>query len=596
MDEISQLLTKYPDIFRLDFNSDVWATCPHCQTFFKLIDDNYVCQKCAKPLYEQMSYYNKIAQYGFCCIADPFDQKENYDKGWQKNGIRDPLQWESWVKAKTGNLAVLTGKISNLTMIDIDTFDLPECFQKIIHDTFSEKSRSGWHIGFAYESDLPSTQQKENKFEIKNDKLKVTIYPSIVGGKQRILVCDKQPMKMPDDVKEYLISHFDKSQNQKMAKKKEPTKLPTFDNDPVCGLRVLKDGDGRNNTLIKILGVFRRRFGASDCKYIANVIQENFFKEPLPYGEFMSLLDSLDQYVQLDNSEIKERIMEYMQKVKTASKRDVLMMLCADHKDMFKESERLDLIISDLVDADQLLRRGDKLEFYNAPLISTKWDEDVADYGLKLKFMPASTFCNRSTIIIGGKTGTGKTTLAMGLIKEIIGQGFPVTYFSTETDSKFTKTARAIGLKEGDFLFGRVQKVEHIKFTKNAINIVDWISAPADNGYAGIEKLFEEIKEKQKLANAFLIVFVQLKEDGSFFAQNMIKNYASDVYKFLYNKDDDRFNSYFEPIKIRDAKENVGNPFAKISTVYNSRTKQLDVLSDYIKTTEDKGELVEFKL
>jgi hypothetical protein len=76
----------------------------------------------------------------------------------------------------------------------------------------------------------------------------------------------------------------------------------------------------------------------------------------------------------------------------------------------------------------------------------------------------------------------------------------------------------------------------------------------------------------------------------------MIKNYASDVYKFLYNKDDDRFNSYFEPIKIRDAKENVGNPFAKISTVYNSRTKQLDVLSDYIKTTEDKGELVEFKL
>ena len=571
------------------------------QLLQKLVDE-YDLEK--QEISDDLDYFSRLVQYGWCFVKDEKNGNETYEDSWTKTENRNPMQANQWI-ADGWNISARTGKVSNCTCIDFDA-EIPEEIKDILGDTFIEQTRKGFHYAYQYEADLQSTRLEDLQIDIINDGGKFTIYPSIVGGVKRTLINNTMPIKMPKALKDFLLSNFTEKQKKKrdrLLKKlgeKEGTKndkqqkdisnLDKFEFD----IKKIGNHGGRNVKLVSILGALRKRYSLSECKYIGTFINENFFSPPLDYGELCRLFESLEQYQELDNHDLSDRIMEYMMKVKKAKKDDILMMLTNNHNEKFKESERVDIVLSNLVDEDLLIRRSYEFEYYNAPQFSFKWDEEEEDYNLKLPYFPHSIWSKRSTLIIGAQTGRGKTHIAMNIINQLKAQNILPAYISTEIDSKYTKIGRFLKLKEGDFHFARCQNLNSIRLVKDCINIIDWV-VPPDGNYAMMEVFFSDLKDKQLKANAFVIVFMQLREGNIFFAKDMVKNFATDVYIFDNDWDSekkclDRKKGTFTPVKIRDAKEDVVNPWETIPVKFDFKTKKLEVLSDAIKKEQEESD------
>ena len=136
------------------------------------------------------------------------------------------------------NHGVLTGEINNLTGVDLDfSYKLSDeelnsnpITKKFIDlfgkdptwDTYTVRTKSGGlHYYFEYEKEIKQTQDDICKIDIRNNGgflvgagTKIT-----KGEKQGVYKCinDKQPMKMPEDLKEFLLENL--YNNNKKSKK-----------------------------------------------------------------------------------------------------------------------------------------------------------------------------------------------------------------------------------------------------------------------------------------------------------------------------------------------------------------------------------------
>jgi len=99
-------------------------------------------------------------------------KRANVEKDWQKKEHKLLQEWQEWIGAGL-NIGLNGGKISNATLIDIDTTEIPEDLKKYIGETLTSNTNKGHHLVYLYEADLPSIDLRDTPcklpIEIRND-------------------------------------------------------------------------------------------------------------------------------------------------------------------------------------------------------------------------------------------------------------------------------------------------------------------------------------------------------------------------------------------------------------------------------------------
>ncbi len=82
--------------------------------------------------------------------------------------------------------------------------------------------------------------------------------------------------------------------------------------------------------------------------------------------------------------------------------------------------------------------------------------------------------------------------------------------------------------------------------------------------------VFRKLSSEMQMKGGFLIVFMQLKEDGNYFAPNMVMQFPALCCRF-FHEDEERINGYFVIDANRDPKTNQ----KKLKVKYNPETLEL---------------------
>src|SRR3990167_2928445 len=131
-----------------------------------------------------------------------------YDKvrGEHKKKPIFPSQWKQWQTEfmevseiptwwpTYEHLGLATGKISGLTVIDIDTHDLPEMAN--LPQTWTVKTRRGFQFYYKYNPDIKQTADGETKIDVRNDGGLVFAPPSeykLADGVGKYEIIDRTP-------------------------------------------------------------------------------------------------------------------------------------------------------------------------------------------------------------------------------------------------------------------------------------------------------------------------------------------------------------------------------------------------------------------
>jgi hypothetical protein len=113
------------------------------------------------------------------------------------------------------------------------------------------------------------------------------------------------------------------------------------------------------------------------------------------------------------------------------------------------------------------------------------------------------------------------------------------------------RTGIQLGLKDGDFFWDFQASPTSIELEPNSITVLDWLMI--DNK-AETDLIFKYFVEQLYKTSSFLIVFMQLKTDGSWFAENMVSQFPVLTARYLYEAGSDGAKGKWVVENIRDPK------------------------------------------
>tara|TARA_Y100000114_G_scaffold104220_1_gene97483 strand:+ start:799 stop:3477 length:2679 start_codon:yes stop_codon:yes gene_type:complete len=127
---------------------------------------------------------------------------------------------------KSNNVAIITGKKNDITVIDLDcqksNFDFPFDIDEICQNTFSQKTPSGgYHLFYQYENDLMNKANNKIDVDVRNDNGYILFSGSTFKGNKYETLSNKTPSKMPKEIKDYLIKNgFEKFEKKEKIENK----------------------------------------------------------------------------------------------------------------------------------------------------------------------------------------------------------------------------------------------------------------------------------------------------------------------------------------------------------------------------------------
>jgi hypothetical protein len=512
-------------------------------------------------------------QWGFDLVPVAKDSKIPIESGWTNKEHKLKSEWESWLNDGI-NFGCKTGKASNTTVVDVDTKEVAEDL-KIILDkikTLKQTTAKGMHLFFKWVPELPKTRLEEYKVDIENEGGQIILYPSTVNGVKRELEID-DIIEMPEELKKFLL---DKLPVKPLKTFSEEIKEDIVNEDFNLGL--VTEGN-RNSSLLRIGGILRKNLNITQTDFALNVLNRTCCKPPLPLRELDNIVTSLNRYCGFDERELASKILQYLRIVEEANSRDIKEVLDLHGAE---GKQRVEKAIKYLVKEGFLFKKGRVYLLIK----KAEWKNKVVEEGKPIDFvMPyfndSAVFRSSDMLIIGAKTGYGKTHLAMNIIKRLADQGKMVHYISLESGARFLTIAEQLGLVKpnGDTLFNWCVHFSptSVELEENTVSIIDWI-LPDD--YAMVDKIYKYFAEQLVKKGGILIVFAQLKQDGTFFSPNMIDLFPAFVTKFLYD-DEHGENSHFQITKIREAKNRI--KYNKILCKYDWDSKQLKTIEEIEK-------------
>lgn len=499
-------------------------------------------------------------------FAEFYDGKHPIEPGWVNQTHKDRNEWEQWIK-QGFNIGVKTGKNSNITVIDVDIEQIPLEISNLIGDCILQKTNKGWHLFFKYEPELPKTRIGKLHIDIETDGGQVVISPSIIEGIQRNLYIQKnnklhqiiefkniQIPIMPIELKEYLKS------NITVHKLPEKIKTGTFNYENLkpedFTLNAIPEGT-RHTLFMHLGGILRKELNINQSTLVLNLLNRYLCKPPLSQSEFTNVIKSLDKYIVNDEIVLAQDILDYLTNVPNndATKSEIELAV----KGNFQKGEakkRVDKALKYLVKEEYVIRKGRHYIVLHKAEWKDTFLKEIEELPFNVPyFHEKAVFRNGDLIVLGARSGTGKTHIAMNIIKQLVDQNIKPYYVSLECGSRFAIIGKTLGLHEKEYLWDDHYRAENIELEKGGITIVDWL-LPGD--YAATDKLYEHFARQLKKKGGLLIVFTQLKPDGSFYAEEMVRFFASLVAKFSYKQtegEESGITSEFKTTKIREPRQ-----------------------------------------
>lgn len=494
---------------------------------------------------------------------------------WKKNISYDINQWKEWLSNGLG-LGLVGGKISKVIMIDIDSPETLEKVKDLIPNTATQKTKRGFHFILNYDENFDfvnhvNLRSKGYEMEVRVNNAYIVVAPTIVDNFERSWNGAKIANITPK-LKKFLLELIEKPKEEKKDEIKE-----AIDKNDLGIKNGLTGLDGEcNDTFVKLGGILRKKMSPEQVEYSLM----NFNKllaDPMNYQEVKAMCYQINKYDNFDKKDLANQILQHLQmeSIKTATSTDLYKSLGHPKKEV---EEALNYLLK-----EQKIQKCGRVYKY---IEKVEWETDFMGVGKPLGyevpwFGKYNNFENSSLIILGGKTGEGKSHCAINLVKEFVEQGKRPYYICTEAGSKFKLISATLGLKEGDYLFKIVPDATAIELEDDAITIVDWLN-PKD--YSQVGNLMETMNNRLVQHGGLLIIFVQVRKDGSFFAPDLFDFYASCVAKYCHSKKTnevtkevsyDNENTYWKTEKLRDSK--VGIQYVTIPMHYNSKTKRITI-------------------
>lgn len=198
-----------------------------------------------------------------------------------------------WTNDEDANIGIITGKISGLTVVDIDMSNNTHVDIDLFPKTFTIKTPTGgYHLYYKY---TPEVKQTANTFpqfphvDIRSDGGYVVAPPSFcdyVKEKKRVSGTYKIELNFP--IVEFPVTLF-KMPAQNAQKAPSIGKL-------LVGFNKMEDGDGRNNALTKISGKIVKLTPREDWAttgFTLALAANMRFKKPLDEKEVKTIFESI---------------------------------------------------------------------------------------------------------------------------------------------------------------------------------------------------------------------------------------------------------------------------------------------------------------
>ena len=208
------------------------------------------------------SLYSKALQYavsGYSIIPLKKDKRPAIASwlDFQKEPATEEIIEGWWLSHPEANIGIITGRISGITVVDIDTKGETVVDLNVFPETFTVATPSGgYHLYYQYDPEIKQTANTYPQFphvDIRNDGGYVVAAGSVTSyaGKDGVAVGGEYKIYRKGEIMPFPRELFlTETTKRKTPKTKLGQKLEQ--------LKELKDGDGRNNAMCSLLGTMLR--------------------------------------------------------------------------------------------------------------------------------------------------------------------------------------------------------------------------------------------------------------------------------------------------------------------------------------------------
>ena len=509
------------------------------------------------------------------------NQKIPIEKDWLNKTHLNKADWKDWLNDGL-NIGIKTGNKSGITVIDVDTKEIHPSLLSILSPTLTQETTKGYHYIYQFEPSLHTSRIDDMKVDILNDGKQFVAFPSVIDNIRRRITNPAVPIsKMSPELVKFIQARTTPLQKTFSEKVKEDIALNDFSD---VNISPVEEGS-RTNFLIKMGGTLRKQLNISETEYVLRLLNGRFCKPYLPEREFRNIINSIDRYVTFDDQELAHKILVYLKIVEEATSRDV--------KEALGEGkEQIDKGLAFLLREGYVVRKRRMFVVVK----HVEWKDTFQEDGSHITFdMPyfkdVAHFRNGDMILIGGQQKVGKSHIALNIVKQLIQQNIKPYYINLESGNRFASISKMLQLKDGDFWNATHFAPENVELEKNAVTIIDWL-LPKD--YSETDKLFQYFAQQLVKNGGILIVFVQLKEKGDFFAGNMIAMFPALVARYFYEKNDagieDPTKGRFQVDYVRESKTKQKKMV--IPCEYNWDTKELNVVNRPPENENPNGQFI----
>ncbi len=574
----------------------------------KIIDDDYIDK--------HLNFYEKV---GFDLVPVVKNTKIPTEKDWTSNEHKSKKEWLYWL-SNNQDLGVKTGLKSNLLVLDIDCLSKEEKVEynlaktseerrselliireerlnkvrkeigSFISSTLTQKTLGGIHLFYKYDKDIPKTffNIEGINIDVEAEGGYILLFPSQTNKLRREFERLEEIIELPKELKKYLLKKIDGPKLTDSETIKKDIETENFKIDPEELL--LKNDNLKgccNNSFIRLGGILRKQLNIKQTSYVLHLLNRHLLKFPMQDKAIDSMVGELDRYYRFDESELAHEILDHLKEVGEVGRNEIAMTIAGTNKG--EPKKRIDKALSYLVKEGYIVK---KARTY-AIIKHIEWATDLINTGKRIDFdMPyfsdIAEFNWGDLLLLASKNKRGKTTISINFIRQLVNQGKTPNYISLETGSRFKAISLKLNLKEGDFRYNRewVDPSE-LELEQGAITVLDWLMIEEKSM---TDTIFKRLVEQLYKTNGILIVFQQLKEDNTFFAPNLCKQFPSFVARYVYDSENDGTYGKWKVDDMREPKEHI--KVYDVPCIYNWQDKTLTRVCD-IKQENSEGSVSE---
>jgi len=531
--------------------------------------------------YKELDFYQT---YGWELIPLLKASKDPIPEPWKENHYKEKIRWIKWLNNEL-NMACKTGEINNITVIDIDNkTQIPEelkqekeDFVKLLTETNTLTATTphlGMHFVFQYDKEIPQLQRNKNsnrlvdimEIDIRNDGGYFVVAPSIFDNKNyKFLNLGIEIKKIPEQIKLKLLGYTQKNSGKEVV-------LPKIETNETAekGISYLNVGEGRNNLLTSLGGAFINKFSTEDTAYILSMINRNYHKPPSPDSEIKAMLKSLSGYKGSDEKTEREQVENYCKSMMTDIKADDIV------KSVFKSDREKRGIVDKYL---SLFRKEGWLLRVGVGRYQCKeqigWTKEIPPPLIEISykipyFNDVAIFEDGDMLLLGLRANSGKTTISLNIIKEMIAQNVtPYYLISGEASSRWQKISDILGIT-GKFYRENHPDPLRVELAYNAFTIIDWMHF---EDKSQVDVMLKHLNDELQRKRGILIIFTQLKDNDSndWFSPNSVLHYPPFAARYIQDNYPEKTVGHWQLDKVKEMRGN--QSLSNIICEYDPETK-----------------------